>query len=221
MASKFRFNFDLSSMQRKAQLKRDFEEFKKTDKGKAALENLSLSPEAAYSEYTNRIKFVTGADSLQSNQNTLKSNAVKLKTQILTDYSSGFGDRPPEEMLGSFAVKPQNVSVGGMNRQAAPAGLPEQAMKRGVFGGSVDTNQMEREAIGQALRSADFKNKFSPEFTKELNQISEFLKDPNYDKESGYRELIKKFPKYRTFIKSFYKGLNEKENDNVLDDWTK
>ena len=109
MASKFRFNFDLSSMQKNAQLKKDFEEFKKTDIGKESLEKLDLSPEAAYSEYTNRTKFIESASKLQAGN--LKSQKANIFNKLLPELAETNGGIIPTGQMNG--IVPTNQ--GGIN----------------------------------------------------------------------------------------------------------
>ena len=130
-----------------------FQKWKPTPEAQEMFVNMGYKnpAEVEYHDFTERIKLITAADTLQSRKNTLKANAMTLKNKLLTDYATGASDRPDEETLGSFSMSPQQAFVNNQQVPVAAPGFAQQAMKQGIWGGAVDTNKMERQAISSTI----------------------------------------------------------------------
>ena len=74
------------------------------------------------------------------------------RTNQLTDYASGMGQRPPAEAMRQFAVQPQQAVVSGQQVPVAPPGISQAAMQQNAFGSAI-VNPIEQSNIRKSLET--------------------------------------------------------------------
>lgn len=144
-----------------------FQKWKPTPEAQEMFVNMGYKnpAEVEYHDFTERIKLITAADTLQSRKNTLKANAMTLKNKLLTGYYQGTEDRPDEETLGGFSHQ-----IGGTTPEGAFKAL--QQVPRGL---EQTQQNLERQAIGKALKE---RPKMS--YTNIDAIAKKFIKDGNH-----------------------------------------